>query len=114
MKALHAGVVSLIGTQSDGENRLWLVMFEDFSKRLFKALHKDAIAMLGRDHPCTLAISRAIKTDNQTDIQEAQKQLSALPSDVAEPLMKAAHKTLREDPAALLDMWSGERSGSSN
>ena len=80
-------------------------MFENFGKRFLEALQQAAEAQLGARHSCTLALALAIKTDTQADVEEAQKQMSALREDQSEQLLKAAHKSMREDPAALLDMW---------
>ncbi len=82
-------------------------MLEEFSKRLFEVLQAEASTSLGRDHPCSLALCKALETGMQTDIHQAQQQLSALPEDVQELLMKATHNVLREDPAALLKIWRG-------
>lgn len=90
------------------------MMIEDFGKRFFEALQADATERLGLDHPCVVAILRAIETSKPADIQDAQSQLSALPDHILEPMMRAAHKRLREDPAALLDLWDGAPAGRSN
>lgn len=89
-------------------------MIEDFGKRFFEALREDAIVRLGSGHPCVGAILLAINTNEPADIQNAQKQLSGLPEHIVEPMLRAAHKRLREDPAALLNLWNGGPWGHSN
>ena len=89
-------------------------MIEEFGKRFFEALHAHATVRLGPEHPCVVAILRAIETGAPADIQDAQSQLSGLPAAIVEPMMRAAHKSLREDPAALLDLWNGGPPGRSN
>jgi len=83
-------------------------MFEIFGNRFFSALEKDAEFKLGRDHACVKAVARAAQTGAKADIEAAQEQLSLLPEDVVQGLMEAAHKTLREDPAALLELWQAK------
>lgn len=84
-------------------------VFEDFGTPLFAALEQQARGTLGDDHPCTRALARAAETSRQADIENAQKHLSDLPpGDMAE-LMESAHKTLREKPAALLDLWTAPK-----
>lgn len=83
-------------------------MFEIFGNRFFNALEKDAEFKLGRDHACVKAVARAAQTGAKADIEAAQEQLSLLPEDVVQGLMEAAHKTLREDPAALLELWQAK------
>lgn len=81
-------------------------MFDDFGTPLFAALEQQARNLLGDDHPCTQALARATETSQHADIEKAQRHLSDLPPrDMAE-LMESAHKTLRENPAALLDLWT--------
>lgn len=83
-------------------------MFEIFCKRFFSALQKDAEFKLGRGHACVTAIARAAQSGEKVDVEAAQEQLALLPEEVSHGLMEAAHKTLREDPAALLDMWQAK------
>ena len=81
-------------------------MFDDFGTPLFAALEQQARSLLGDDHRCTRALARAAETSQHADIAKAQKHLSDLsPREMAE-LMESAHKTLRENPAALLDLWT--------
>ena len=84
-------------------------MFEGFGKKFFQVMRKEAEAQLGTDHPCARAIGKAAETDAKIDIDEAQKQLSMLPDEMVEPLMKAVHENLRVDGDTLLSLW-----GSSN
>lgn len=81
-------------------------MFDDFGTPLFAALEQQARKSLGDDHTCTRALARAAETAEHADIENAQKHLSALPPGEMAELMEAAHKTLRENPAALLDLWT--------
>ena len=84
-------------------------MFGNFGTPLFGALEQQARASLGDDHPCTQALARAAESAEHADIENAQKHLSALaPGDMAE-LMESAHKALRENPAALLDLWTAPK-----
>ena len=86
-------------------------MFEIVGARLLEALHAVAKDQLGAEHACTLAIARAVKSEAQEDIDHAQAQLSELSPQVVADLMEAVHKSMREDPQALLDRWnvSGSR-----
>lgn len=83
-------------------------MFEIFGRSFFQALKDGAEEKLGPDHPCTHAVARVVETGAQSDIENAQLHLAELNDDVAANLMEAAHKTMREDPDALLKMWGGE------
>ena len=83
-------------------------MLEMFGERFVGALKDQAESVLGTDHPCTVAASQAAITGDQLDVAALQQQMSALPPDLCEELLKAVHKTLREDPAALLDVWSSD------
>ena len=81
-------------------------MFDMFGKRFFQAVRNEASRALGPDHPCTLAAARAFETGEKPDIDSAQNELLALSGDVSERLLAVVHKTMREDPEALLDQWS--------
>ena len=81
-------------------------MFDDFGTLLFGAIAHHARSLLGDDHPCTRALARAAETSQHADIAKAQKQLSELPPRKMAELMESAHKALRENPAALLDLWT--------
>ncbi len=81
-------------------------MFDDFGTPLFGALAHHASSSLGDHHPCTRALVRAAETSQHADIAKAQKQLSELPPREVVELMEAAHKALRESPAALLGSWA--------
>ncbi len=82
-------------------------MFEIFGKRFFEAVHAQAELQLGRGHPCVAAAARAAGTCEQTDVEAAQFELAQLPAETSALLMEQVHKTLREDPEALLEQWSG-------
>lgn len=110
----RTGVQFMYEPHSGGDIVVWTIMIEDFGKRLFEALQEDAVVRLGSDHPCVSALLRAIETNEPTDIQDAQEHLSALPEHFLEPMMRAAHKSLREDPGALLTLWTGGPSKNSN
>ncbi len=82
-------------------------MFEVAGKRFFETLHTVAEEKLGADHPCTRSAGCAAKSGAAVDIDHAQAQLSELSPPMIEALMEAVHKTMREDPSAMLDHWSG-------
>ena len=81
-------------------------MFEIVGARLFEALHAVAKDQLCAEHACTLAIASAVKSEAQEDIDHAQTQLSELSPQAVVDLMGAVHKSMREDPEALLDHWN--------
>ena len=81
-------------------------MFEDAGIRFFKSLQRVAEENLGADHPCTQAVACAAKSGAQVDIDHARTLLSELSPQTTEILMEAVHKAMREDPNALLDLWS--------
>ena len=80
-------------------------MFELFGTRFFQAVHKEASRALGPEHPCAVTAARAVETGEKSDIDAAQNALSSLPGDVSEALLASVHKTMREDPDALLKHW---------
>ena len=80
-------------------------MFEIVGARLLETLHAVAKDQLGAEHACTLALAGAMKSGAQEDIDHAQTQLSELSPQVVADLMGAVHKSMREDPEALLDRW---------
>ena len=80
-------------------------MFELFGKRFLQAVHQEASRALGPEHPCAVAAARAAETGEKSDIDAAQNALSSLPGDVSERLLASVHKTMREDPEALLAQW---------
>lgn len=82
-------------------------MFEVTGKRFFEALREAADLHLGGQHPCVRAFAAAAKSGEMSDIQAARKELASLPDDMTALLMETVHKTMREDPAALLDAWGG-------
>ena len=81
-------------------------MFEIVGARLLETLHAVAKEQLGAEHACTRAIAGAVKSGAQADIDHAQTQLSELSPQVVAELMEAVHKSMREDPKALLDRWN--------
>ena len=81
-------------------------MFEVIGFRFFETLYAVAKEKLGAEHACTLAVAGAVKSGAQVDISHAQTLLSELPPQVVADLMEAVHKSMREDPNALLDLWS--------
>ncbi len=80
-------------------------MFEVVGPRFFETLQAVAKEKLGAEHECTLAVANAAKSGVQVDIEDAQACLSELSPQVVADLMEAVHKSMREDPQALLDHW---------
>ena len=85
-------------------------MFEVVGVRFFETLHAVAKEKLGAEHACTLAVGGAVKSGAQADIEHAQTCLSELSPQVVADLMEAVHKSMREDPKALLDNWNVQKS----
>lgn len=71
----------------------------------FSAVRDAARQQLGPDHPCTRALALASEGGDPATMAQAQDELGRLePGELAE-LMASAHRTLREDPAAILRQW---------
>ncbi len=85
-------------------------MFQVAGVRFIEALHAIAEEQLGPEHACTLAVAGAVKSGAQVDIDHAQTHLAELSPQVLADLMEAVHKSMREDPNALLDLWSAPAS----
>ena len=79
----------------------------------FAAVRDAARQKLGPAHPCTQALALASDGGDPATMAKAQDELGRLePGELAE-LMAMAHRTLREDTAAILRHWrapTGQRS----
>lgn len=71
----------------------------------FSAVRDAARQQLGPAHPCTQALVLASDGGDPATMAQAQDELGRLePGQLAE-LMALAHRSLREDPAAILQHW---------
>lgn len=84
-------------------------MLDPVGQRLLAALAVAAAARLGPAHPCTLACERAAGDADPALVAAAQDELRQLEPGSAAELMAAAHRSMREDPAAILAQWRGPK-----
>lgn len=82
-------------------------MFDLAGATFFAALRDAAQKQLGRDHPCFQAVEAAAANCEAASIAAAQSALNSLDPEVLNGLMEQTHKSLRENPAAVLDAWPG-------
>ncbi len=73
-------------------------MWNDIGPRVLDALGKAAAEHFDADHALAIAC-------RNRDLVRARALIDALPAPEADELLAAAHRRLREDPAALLAAW---------
>ena len=77
----------------------------------FRALHRAAAARLDAAHPLVAALERAAADATPANAAAAQDALHGLEPELLTTLMESAHKSLREDPAAILAALRRPRDG---
>lgn len=83
-------------------------MFDLFDTRFLDVLCRVAEGRLGAGHACAIALRDAVRDDNPDLRAAAQSALNALQPDDLVAMMADAHKMLREDPAGILENWTGD------
>jgi hypothetical protein len=84
-----------------------IAMLDPVGQRLLAVLAVVAAERLGPDHPCTLACERAARDADPALVAAAQDELRRLEPGYVADLMAGAHRSMREDPAAILAQWRG-------
>lgn len=82
-------------------------MFDHAGKMIFAALHAEAVARLGADHPCASALAAAAESPEPANVRAAEAALRDLTEAERVALMEAAHRALRGNPLAWLALWPG-------
>jgi hypothetical protein len=82
-------------------------MFEAAGQVFFRRLHAAAVARLGATAPCTLALAAAAEAPTAERVAAAQTALDGLPAAEMAAVMAEAHRSLRSDPQAWLEVWPG-------